>query len=577
MKKLKDSLSEQKEQNPEKTKDLRQNDASLIPADLLQAAKNGDADAQFVLGFMYDKSVVGKCDDQEAIKWFRKAAEQGHAKAQYNLGKKYYSGFGVQLNNQEAVKWFRKAAEQGYAYAQYALGAMYHNGEVVQMDNQEAAKWFKKAAEQGHAQAQYQLAKKYFYGNGVQQDYEEAEKWFRKAAEQGHAQARQMMGCMYLTGDVVQQDSKEAERWFRKPAESSNFYKTKAEQWLRKSAESIVADLLRAEGKDASKTQGDANALSELGKMFEKKKQDEAAVMLYRKAAEQGDYVAVAGLSRLQREGSAGAQSYGLCLSYEEYGNEVQENYEEAAKWFRKAAEQEDAGAQYYILGYMYIWGKGVQRDYEEAAKWYRKAAEQGHAKAQCQLGEMYDYGEGVQRDYEEAAKWYRKAAEQGHEGAQHMLGNLYKDGRGVRQDYKEAARWYRKATDQGNSSSRYNLELLRKKGYGHDEILKTELVFGKRVWTYAGERDGLAKYIYVIPGYHDRVVGWSIIRFTRKEKACISKQDITVEDIYTEVPPIGEKFGDKPEFIGKKVTLEIYFTHENLKKAKKLQPAKKS
>ena len=36
------------------------------------------------------------------------------------------------------------------------------------------------------------------------------------------------------------------------------------------------------------------------------------------------------------------------------------------------------------------IYGQGVQKDYKEAVKWYRKAAEQGYAKAQFNLGFMY-------------------------------------------------------------------------------------------------------------------------------------------------------------------------------------------
>ena len=41
----------------------------------------------------------------------------------------------------------------------------------------------------------------------------------------------------------------------------------------------------------------------------------------------------------------------------------------------------------------MYDEGDGVPQDFEEAAKWYRKAAEQGNAKAQCSLGLMYASG----------------------------------------------------------------------------------------------------------------------------------------------------------------------------------------
>jgi hypothetical protein len=54
----------------------------------------------------------------------------------------------------------------------------------------------------------------------------------------------------------------------------------------------------------------------------------------------------------------------------------------------------------------MYYNGRGVPQDYEQAAKWYTKAAEQGVAKAQYNLGVMYSKGQGVIEDYVEAYKW---------------------------------------------------------------------------------------------------------------------------------------------------------------------------
>jgi len=71
----------------------------------------------------------------------------------------------------------------------------------------------------------------------------------------------------------------------------------------------------------------------------------------------------------------------------------------------------------------MYSQGKGVPRDYPEAVRWYRKAADQGYAKAQYDLGNMYSQGKGVPQDYAEAARWYRKAADQGDTRAQRILG----------------------------------------------------------------------------------------------------------------------------------------------------------
>ena len=45
----------------------------------------------------------------------------------------------------------------------------------------------------------------------------------------------------------------------------------------------------------------------------------------------------------------------------------------------RAAAEAGNVGAQ-FNLGYMYNVGQGVPQDYTEAAKWYRRAAEAGDA-----------------------------------------------------------------------------------------------------------------------------------------------------------------------------------------------------
>ena len=48
----------------------------------------------------------------EAFNWYRKATEQGDADAQFNLGWLYENGWGVSKDYAEAVKWWQKAAEQ---------------------------------------------------------------------------------------------------------------------------------------------------------------------------------------------------------------------------------------------------------------------------------------------------------------------------------------------------------------------------------------------------------------------------------------------------------------------------------
>ena len=90
----------------------------------------------------------------------------------------------------------------------------------------------------------------------------------------------------------------------------------------------------------------------------------------------------------------------------------------------------------------MYSFGQGVPKDSVEAAKWYRKAADQGIAKSQYNLGFIYTKGEGVTRDKLEAAKWYKKAAEQGNAGAQSAISLIYANGDGVPKSLVEAHKW---------------------------------------------------------------------------------------------------------------------------------------
>ena len=58
--------------------------------------------------------------------------------------------------------------------------------------------------------------------------------------------------------------------------------------------------------------------------------------------------------------------------------------------------------------------GKGVAKSGEEAAKYYRKAAEQGVPHAEFAMAVYYADGEGVPQDFVEAYKWTALAAAHG-------------------------------------------------------------------------------------------------------------------------------------------------------------------
>ena len=128
-----------------------------------------------------------------ALREWTPLAEQGNADAQYNLGVIYDTGQGVPQNNKTAVKWYRLAAEQGGSFAQLNLGVMYANGQGVPQDYKTAVKWYRLAAEQGDADAQFGLGFMYALGRGVLKGYVYAHMWGSIASTNGNKLGANLM------------------------------------------------------------------------------------------------------------------------------------------------------------------------------------------------------------------------------------------------------------------------------------------------------------------------------------------------------------------------------------------------
>ena len=84
------------------------------------------------------------------MEWYTNAAHQGFAQAQNDLGWMYEKGLGVRQDDQRAVEWYTNAAHQGFAEAQYNLGAMYYNGQGVSQNKSTAKRYFGQACDNGY-------------------------------------------------------------------------------------------------------------------------------------------------------------------------------------------------------------------------------------------------------------------------------------------------------------------------------------------------------------------------------------------------------------------------------------------
>ncbi|RXH21350.1 MULTISPECIES: SEL1-like repeat protein [Bradyrhizobium] len=164
----------------------------------------------------------------------------------------------------------------------------------------------------------------------------------------------------------------------------------------------------------------------------------------------------------------------------------------------RTAAMKGDATAAYEI-GLRFAEGKGVATNYDEAAKWYDRAAQAGVIPATFRLGTLYEKGLGVKKDADIARRYYTQAAERGNAKAMHNLAVLDADGGGRGANYKSAAQWFRKAADRGVADSQFNLGILYARGIGVEQNLAESykwfsLAAAQGDADASGKRDDVAK-----------------------------------------------------------------------------------
>ncbi|MBT3921554.1 MAG: sel1 repeat family protein, partial [Nitrospina sp.] len=166
---------------------------------------------------------------------------------------------------------------------------MFDRGQGISQDYSEAAKWYQRAAEQDSARAKshiYEIAKK-----GSSQ----ALKILNDDAKLGVVEAQVILGKMYEEGHPFPQDYNEAFKWYQQAAEQGT---AQAKSHIYEIAKKGSSQALKVLTADAQ--QGVAEAQFRLGKMYEE-------------------------------------------------GHPFPQDYNEAAKWYQRSAEQDSARAKSHI------------------------------------------------------------------------------------------------------------------------------------------------------------------------------------------------------------------------------------
>jgi TPR repeat protein len=132
-------------------------------------------------------------DYATAMVQFRIAAEDGNAVADYNIGFMYQNGLGVAPDYAQAMQFYQLAAARGETSALNQIGFLYRNGLGVTQDYVQAMHWYRLAADKGYAIGQYNVGFLYANGLGVDQSATAARDWMTKAAAQGEVDAQQWL------------------------------------------------------------------------------------------------------------------------------------------------------------------------------------------------------------------------------------------------------------------------------------------------------------------------------------------------------------------------------------------------
>ena len=373
-----------------------------------KAADQGNADAQNNLRIMSTREAADQVDDpyknlrimehalaaerlgdwKSAFLLLKPLAEQGDATAQFDLGFIYENGKGVPQDYAEAMKWYRKAADQGNADAQNNLGTMYANGQGAPQDYTEAIKWWRKAADQGNAHAQELITSLKEWANSTVADVPGPTVAVMAAPGNVSAQtsspvAANTSGTLAQSPEQLTPEANQAKSNVGSSGTDAGALEAGLAAEKRgdlKAAFLLLKPLAERGSPDAQfhlglmydYGKGNLDAPFHVGLIYDDGKggvrQDSTvASVWYRKAAEQGNAQA--------------QNNLGVTCKKAIGPNPVA--YAEAMKWFRKAADQGNSDGQ-FNLGIMYYDGKGgVRQDYAEAMKWFRKAADQGNADAQ--------------------------------------------------------------------------------------------------------------------------------------------------------------------------------------------------
>ncbi len=329
----------------------------------LKAATQGHVDAQVNLGVIFIHEITsagGSRNPEQARYWFKRAAELGDAQAMVYLARIYLDGDGTAAAPEKACRWLERAGEAGHVDAYNQLGLLFAGSRVGTPDPQRAALAFERGARLGDQRAQLNLGNCYLTGHGVEQDHARAAEWYRAAADQGLGEAQYNLALLLLSGaEGVAADAAQGVRWLVTAADTG-FAPAQFDLAKRlRTGDLLPADTLQS-------------------------------LHYYHEAADQGHPEAMFSLALMLEVGA------GLDRAYPE----------QAARWYRRLAQEQAHGGAAHNLGILHAQGSGVPKNVRAAVALFEYAISLGADEAMASLALVFIRGDGLAQDLPRAARW---------------------------------------------------------------------------------------------------------------------------------------------------------------------------
>lgn len=194
--------------------------------EIIQKAEQGDAEAQLTYGRLLKTTGNGVDQDwQKAVEMLELASENGNADAQWELGLMYEYANHVGQDQAKALELYRKSADAGSPIGLYLVAHCYQHGIVVDEDLAVSDSLYGRSFDQLMQLAPEEdiyvlnfVGSAYFWGDGVAVDREKAFGYYLTSAKKGNPETQYKIGNCYETGQGTAQNMQEALSWYRKSA-----------------------------------------------------------------------------------------------------------------------------------------------------------------------------------------------------------------------------------------------------------------------------------------------------------------------------------------------------------------------